>query len=91
MTSDELTTVYTTNHTPDAEMVRLALEEEGLAAYIDGAQQAGLTGVLDVHVRVAQADVEQARRLIDEMRRPAVSEEDWEEALGEGEGEESAE
>jgi hypothetical protein len=90
MTNDELAIVYTTTHPADAEMVRLALEEEGLAAFIDGAKQGGLTGVLDVHVRVAQHDVEQAQRLIEEMRRPTVSDEAWDEALGEvGEEEDS--
>lgn len=89
MTDDELATVYTTTHPADAEMVRLALEEEGLAAFIDGAKQGGLTGVLDVHVCVVQRDVEQARRRIEEMRRPTVSEEAWEEAIGESEEGES--
>lgn len=85
MTDDELATVYTTNHTADAEMVRMALQEEGVAAFVDGAQQAGLAGVLDVHVRVARKDVEQARQVIDEMHRPTISEDAWNEALGEGE------
>lgn len=89
--TDELAIVYTTTHTADAEVVRLALEEEGLAAFIDGAQQAGFSGVMDVHVRVARPDVEQALRVIEEMRRPAVSEEAWEEALGEESGNEGEE
>ncbi|HEX7378234.1 MAG TPA: DUF2007 domain-containing protein [Pirellulales bacterium] len=86
--TDELAIVYTTTHAADAEVVRLALEEEGLAAFIDGAQQAGFSGVMDVHVRVARPDVEQAQRVIEEMRRPAVSAEAWEEALGEDVGNE---
>lgn len=85
MTDDELATVYTTTHPADAEMVRLALAEEGLAAFVDGGQQGGLVGVLQVHVCVPRPDADRARQLIDEMRRPTVSDEVWEEALGQAE------
>lgn len=85
MNDDELATVYTTTHTADAEIVRLALEEEGLAAFVDGAQQGGFAGVWDVHVRVARPQAERARRVIEQMRRPAVSDEAWQDAWGESE------
>lgn len=83
MADDELATVYTTTHPADAEMLRMALEEEGLPAFIEGGKQAGLAGVLDVHVCVAQQNAEQARRLIEEMDRSPISAEAWDEALGE--------
>ncbi|MGH7134319.1 MAG: DUF2007 domain-containing protein [Pirellulales bacterium] len=87
MTDDELATVYTTTHPADAEMVRLALADEGLAAFVDGPTQGGLVGVLQVHVCVARHEAEQARQLIEEMRRPTLSEEVWDEALGKSEDE----
>lgn len=83
--TDELATVYTTTHLADAEMVRLALADEGLAAFVDGPTQGGLVGVLQVHVCVARHDAEQARQLIEEMRRPTISEEVWDEALSQAE------
>jgi 3-hydroxyisobutyrate dehydrogenase-like beta-hydroxyacid dehydrogenase len=83
MTTDELATVYTTTHPADAEMVRAALEEEGLAAFVEGAKQAGLAGVLNVRVCVAQQNADEARRLIDEMARSPISAEAWDEAVGE--------
>ncbi|HVX15127.1 MAG TPA: DUF2007 domain-containing protein [Pirellulales bacterium] len=81
MNRDELATVYTTTHPADAEMVRMALAEEGLAAFVEGGKQAGLTGILDVRVCVAQENAEQARRLIDDLDRSPLSAEAWDEAL----------
>lgn len=83
MKTDELAAVYTTTHPADAEMVRIALEEEGLAAFVEGGKQAGLAGVLNVRVCVAQQNAAEARRLIDGMARTPISAEEWEEAVGE--------
>jgi hypothetical protein len=85
--ADELATVYTTTHPADAEMVRVALAEEGLAAFVDGAKQGGLAGVLDIHVCVAQHDAEQARLIIEDMNRSPLSVEAWNEALAENDAE----
>ena len=87
MTDNESATVYTTTNPADAEMVRLALAEEGLAAFVDAPAQGGLVGVLQVHVCVPRHDAERARRVIEAMRRPTLSEEEWDEALSRAEKE----
>jgi hypothetical protein len=91
MTDDELASVYTSTHPADAEMVRLALAEEGLAAFVDAPTQGGLVGVLQIHVCVPRRDAEQARQLIEETRRPSITEDVWDEALSQADEEGLAE
>jgi limonene-1,2-epoxide hydrolase len=83
MKDDELRTIFTTTYPAQAEMVRVALESEGIPAFVDGANQGGFTGALDVHVSVAQKDADRAAVLVEELDRVDVSHEEWEEALGE--------
>ncbi len=64
MRDDELVTVYETNDANNAEITRLALESEGIAAFVEGEGQAGLTGILVIQVVVKTADAERARELI---------------------------
>ena len=62
----ELVTVYTAYDESDAEIVKLALEAEGISCVIDNAHQAGLTGVLAAKVQVKTEDEDRARQLIEE-------------------------
>jgi hypothetical protein len=73
MIDDELETVYTTTHAIAAEMMKMALENEGIGAYIEGENQAGLAGVLNISVRVSPQDVERAEAFVDEFERSRMS------------------
>ena len=66
MSSDELVTVYTVKNPVQAELVRIALENEGISCHLDGEGQGGggLVGVFDMHVVVRAADAERAREVI---------------------------
>lgn len=61
-----LISVYTTKNPGEAEIVRLALEENGILAAIQGGVQAGLTGALDIDVMVRAEDIVRARDFIAE-------------------------
>lgn len=47
-----------------AEIVRIALENEGIACELENEHQAGLTGVLPVRILVRAADEKRARDVI---------------------------
>lgn len=83
MKDDELQIVFTTTHPAEAEMVRMALESEGIVAFVDGANQAGFTGMLDIQVSVAQKDAARAAVRVEELEESNVSGEEPEEAFGE--------
>ncbi|HUY35893.1 MAG TPA: DUF2007 domain-containing protein [Pirellulales bacterium] len=76
MRDDELVSVYETHDAGDAEIAKLALESEGIAAFVEGERQAGLTGILDVHVVVKTADAERARELIATHTAQAMSDDE---------------
>jgi hypothetical protein len=88
---DELQTVFTTTHPATAEMVRIALENQRIAAFVDGSQQAGFIGALDVHVSVRQKDAARAEAFLQKLEHGNAPEEVGEEVLDdqeldEGEG-----
>ena len=89
MIDDDLETVYTTTHAIAAEMMKMALENEGIGAYIEGENQAGLAGVLNISVRVSPQDVERAEAFIDEFERSRMSGDD--ESVDEAADDEEAE
>lgn len=60
----KLVTIYKVFDEGEAEVVRLALEDAGIACVIDNEHQGGFTGVLQVRVQVAEEDAERARQLI---------------------------
>jgi len=60
----ELVTVYEAYDETDAEVVRVALADEGIPSVIDNAHQAGLTGILQVKLQVSSADARKARHFI---------------------------
>jgi hypothetical protein len=60
----ELVTIYQAHDELDAEVVKIALAEEGISGVVDNQHQAGLTGVLPVHLQVSSGDAERARHFI---------------------------
>ncbi len=80
MHDDELVSIYETNDASDAEIVKLALESEGITAFVEGEGQAGLTGVLEIEVVVKAADAERARELIATRVANAMSDDELEQA-----------
>ena len=61
---DEFVTVYTAMDEADAEVIRLALDSEGIPCFIDSANQGGLAGCIPVHVQVHAKDAERAKSFI---------------------------
>jgi Putative prokaryotic signal transducing protein len=73
MDSQDLVTVYTVSNPIEAEIIKNALEEEGITSFVEGGMQAaesGLTG-LPVRIDVPVGDAERARSFIEahEQRR----------------------
>lgn len=61
----DLVTVYTLKNATNAEIIKNALEDEGIPARLDNESQAGLTGIFDIAVLVRAADEARARELIE--------------------------
>ncbi len=55
-----------------AEVLRVALAEAGIPAFIDGERQAGMTGVLPMRLLVRAQDADRARRLLREHGTPPI-------------------
>lgn len=66
MQPEELLVVYTTNDAMQAEIIRGALNAEGIHCDIDGEVQAGFTGagVLEIKLLVPAADYDRARSFL---------------------------
>jgi hypothetical protein len=80
----DLIEVYSVKNLATAEIVKNALEAEGIACRLDNESQAGLTGIFDIKVLVRAADEDRARELIathatDEMEDIEIWEESDEE------------
>jgi hypothetical protein len=74
----ELVTVYTVSHAVEAEIVKNALEAEGISCYLEGINQAFEVGLVpQVKIQVPVNQAEQARQLIEahEESRGEVGEE----------------
>ncbi|WP_437205142.1 putative signal transducing protein [Planctomicrobium sp. SH664] len=67
MDADELVAVYETTDVMRAELIRASLDGEGISAFVDNESQAGLSGVLQVHVMVRAADEKVASAYIAEL------------------------
>ena len=61
MSGDELVSVYSARLAGEADVVRLMLEGEGIAACIGDKRFAGLFGLLEFHVLVKRDDEQRAR------------------------------
>ena len=60
----DLVDVYTLKNPAMAEIIKNALEAEGIPCRLDNKSQAGLTGIFDIQVLVRAADADRARELI---------------------------
>jgi hypothetical protein len=63
--SDELVTVYSLKSATQAEVIKIALEANGIPCFLEGESQAGLAGIFDIEVQVQAADADAARELIE--------------------------
>jgi hypothetical protein len=69
MDPQELVAVATYPETAHAEVVRNALEAEGIRAVVEGSHQGAFTGAVAVRVLVQAADAERATAFIEEHER----------------------
>ena len=69
MDPQELVAVATYSETAHAEVVRNALEAEGIRAVVEGPNQGSFTGALGVRVLVQATDAERARAFVEEHER----------------------
>jgi hypothetical protein len=81
MTDRELVTVYTAGESIQANIVRNALEAEGIPAYIEGGRQAAFDGLsgIEIKIQVAEEDVERATEFLerhDRQRRDDADEDE---------------
>jgi hypothetical protein len=67
MDANELVTVYTVANSAEAEIIKNALQSEGIRAFIEGGNQAGEAGLVGIaiHIEVAAIDADRARRFIE--------------------------
>ena len=65
----DLRTVYTVKDAAEAEVIRVALEAEGIRCEIGGEHQAGFTGMFKIDILVHAEDVEKAREFLEEHGR----------------------
>ena len=70
MDPNELELVYTLNDSNKAEIIKNALEAEGIKCEIENEHQAGLTGIFEVALFVRVADADRARKLIGSHEQP---------------------
>ena len=64
LSPDDPITVYTLNDYYQAEIIKNALQSEGIHCDLDGENQAGLAEVLTIGVMVRQRDADHARKII---------------------------
>jgi hypothetical protein len=57
-------TVFIAKDPTQAELVKIALENEGIPAALQGESQGGLIGILEIRVNVRAADEDRAREVI---------------------------
>lgn len=77
----DLVEVYSLKNPAIAEIIKNALEAEGIRCELGNETQAGMTGILDIRVFVRAVDAQRARDLIeshspDEMEDIELGEED---------------
>jgi hypothetical protein len=66
MELSELVTAFTSNHLAEAEILKNALEAEGIRCELDGQNQASLTGLLEIRGLVRAEDKERAEEILSE-------------------------
>jgi hypothetical protein len=66
MRSEELVTVYTLSDSVKAQIIKNAFEAEGIACFLEGANQAGGLSGVNIKIQVSEDDVEHAREILQE-------------------------
>jgi len=66
MESDEPVTVYTVNNPYEAEVIKMALQGEGISCQLDGEGQAGLSDILEIGILVPAKDADRAQNIIEQ-------------------------
>lgn len=64
MDANEPVVVFTTNNSAEAEILRNALEAEGIKCELDGENQGSFVGALGVNIMVRARDAEHARQVL---------------------------
>ncbi len=62
MDANEPVVIHTTNNLAEAEILKNALEADGIKCELDGENQGGFSGVLDIRLVVRAWDEERARQ-----------------------------
>jgi hypothetical protein len=67
MESHDLVTIYTLANPVTAEIIKNALQSEGIRCFLDGINQAAEPGLigLEIKVLVAPSDADRARKLVE--------------------------
>ena len=65
MEADEPVTVFTVNNPYEAEVIKMALQGEGILCQLDGEGQAGLSDILAIGILVRTKDADRARKTIE--------------------------
>src|ERR1700722_15997965 len=67
MESNDLVTVYTVGNPVQAEIIKNALQAEGIRCFLDGINQAAEAGLIGLKIGVegAPADADRARKLVE--------------------------
>jgi hypothetical protein len=76
MEANEPVALCSTNNPSEAELLKTLLEGAGVKCELDGANQGGLAGVLDIRVLVRAWDAERARTVLD-SHAPGHKEKVW--------------
>lgn len=66
MDAQDLVTVYTVTNPIQAEIIKNALQSEGIACELDGENQAGLSDILEIGILVRADDADRALDIIRE-------------------------
>ncbi len=64
MEADEPVTVYTVNNPYEAEVIKMALEGEGISCQLDGEGQAGFSDIFAIGILVRAGDADLAKQII---------------------------
>ena len=67
MDSQEPIVVYSVTEPTQAELIRNALQEEGIVCEISGESQGGFSGVFEIQILTKASDADRARAIITEL------------------------
>jgi hypothetical protein len=64
MEADEPVTVYTVNNPYEAEIIKMALQGQGISCQLDGEGQAGFSDIFAIGILVRAGDADLAKQII---------------------------